>query len=123
MIDAEKRIVVFGDEDVKIGCTTSGIMFGKADVLDNEENIEESYEFGIAMTSIEIVDFHKQLSELKNKEDLTLEIYGTTIKFKTKADLELFSKHVLGWGAAVVNDARVLAEYIKNIIEEDNINE
>ncbi len=123
MIDAEKRIVVFGDKDVKMGCTTCGIMFGKSDVPDNEECIEESYEFGIAMSSLEIIDFHKKLKELVGKEDLTLEICDTTIKFRTQQDLELFMNHVIGWGAAVVNDARVLAEYIRDFVQEVNNHE
>lgn len=123
MIDKEKRIVVFGDKDVKMGCSTCGIMFGKSDVPDNEDCIESSYEFGIAMTSTEIVDFHKSLRDIADKGELELVAYDTTIQFKTKDDLEEFMNHVLSWGAAVVSDTIILAEYIKSVVDEDKDNE
>lgn len=123
MIDREKRIVVFGDKDVKMGCSACGIMFGRADIPDNEECIEAGYEFGIAMTGTEIIEFHKSLKNIADKGELELVTCDTTIQFRTKDNLREFMSNIINWGAAIVLDTIALAEYIKSVTDEEKGNE
>lgn len=117
MIDRDNRIIVFGDNDVKMACTSNGVMFGDANIPDNEDDIESSYEFGIMMSMMDIIDFHKSLCKLDNKpdDDLELIITGVTFKFKTRNDLEIFKNSIIGWAASVVRDAKILTDYIVSV--------
>lgn len=117
MIDKENRKVVFGDNDVKMACTSNGVMFGDANIPDDEEDIESSYEFGIVMSMLDIVDFHKSLCELDKKadDDLEMTITGVIFKFKTRKDLEIFKNNIIGWAASVVKDAQTLVDYIVDV--------
>lgn len=116
MIDKDNRRIVIGDNDVKMACTSNGVMFGDVNVPDNEEDIESSYEFGIIMSMMDIIDFHKALCELDERaDDLELTVTGVTFKFKTRNDLDVFKNNIIGWAASVVRDAKILADYIVDV--------
>lgn len=118
MIDKEKRIVIYGDKDVKMAATSVGIIFGDASVPDNEENIESSYIFGIRLSMPGIIEFDKELCKPLNSNDKELKLVAgnVTIYFKSKEDLIDFRVNVMEWANSLIYDAYKLLEYVQEVM-------
>lgn len=118
MIDVEKRIVVLGDNDVKVAATSFGMIFGDASVPDNKEDIESSYLIGLQLSMPGIIEFDKDLSKLLDTPDgekMELDTGATIFEFKTKEDLLEFRNRVREWACGLILDAQGLLEYVQSV--------
>lgn len=113
MIDSMKRIVKFGDNDVKMASTEYGIIFGDSNVEDEpDKELEELYEFGIILSVNEIIQLDKDAEKQMSNENKEIEFADTTLIFKDNDSIEVFRKFLRNYADIRIKEIETLREYI-----------
>lgn len=111
MIDAEKRVVQFGDGDVKVAYCELGIVFGDANIPDGN-NIENDYLFGLQLGYRDVVAINDLLDKVLAGDSNEFTYLDTTFKFSDKSDVEAIKSILVSWSELAFIEAKNLEKYL-----------
>lgn len=111
MIDAEKRVVKFGDGDVKVAYCELGIAFGDANAPDGN-NIEHDYLFGLQIGYRDVVAINDLLDKVLTGESNEFTYLDTTFKFSSESDVEAIKGILVSWSELALMEAKNLERYL-----------
>lgn len=111
MIDAEKRVVKFGDGDVKVAYCELGIVFGNANTPDGN-NIEDDYLFGLQLGYRDVVAINDLLDKVLAGESNEFTYLNTTFRFSAKSDVEAIKNVLVSWSELALMEAKNLERYL-----------
>lgn len=121
MIDAEKRVVKFGDGDVKAAYCELGIVFGDASVPDGD-NIENDYAFGLQLSYRDVIAMNELLDSMVAAEHKEFTYLDTTFCFNSETEIEALRGLLLSWSELAIMEAKNLECYLRNKgVENNNI--
>lgn len=113
MIDAEKRVVQFGNGDVKVAYCELGIVFGDANTPDGN-SIENDYAFGMQLSYRDVIAMNDLLDKVAAGESKEFTYLDTTLKFSSESDVEAIKSLLVSWSELAIMEARSLEKYLEN---------
>jgi len=113
IIYAEKRVVQFGDGDVKVAYCELGIAFGDANTPDGN-SIESDYAFGMQLSYRDVIAMNDLLDKVAAGESKEFTYLDTTLKVGSESDVEAIKDLLVSWSELAIMEARSLEKYLVN---------
>lgn len=113
MVDIEKRIVVFGDGNLRVTFNPFGMIF------ENTDDSADQREMNFFMGALGIIDFYKELSDMEEKGELERTFNATTMKFVGEKDIHQLKRGLLILGTSLKKNVDIMADFVNEKIKEE----